>query len=163
MACYSEDKGIQGFYDTLVDHPQNMGVYLDTYQIIKNFLCGIPAYIHEHMIKDGLSPEVNTINDFLAKAKKHEAAKKMLDYYNKMIQQSNPAQKTLNTCEPSKPTLKKVGTTFVHKPCLRGNPKHISENQWLFTKLKEPHHKGAPIAHHPRFHNNMKPPHMGHC
>ena len=114
------------------------------------------------MQDDGLSPEVNTINDFVAEAKKHKAAKKTLDYYNKMIQQSNPAQKTLNTCEPSKPTLKKVGTTFVHKPCLRGNPKDISENQWLFTKLKEPHHKGAPIAHHPRFHNNMKPPHMGH-
>ena len=161
-ACYSEDKGIEGFYDALVDHAQNMAVYLDVYQIVKMFLHSIPAYICEHMIKDGLSPEVNTIDNFVAEAKKHEAAKKTLDYYNKMIQQSNPAQKALNAHEPSKPTLKKVGMTFICKPHPRGNPKDVSKNQWLFIKPKEPYHKGAPIAHHPRFHNNVKPPHTGH-
>ena len=127
-ACYFEDKGIQGFYDALVDHAQNMAVYPDAYQIVETFLRGIPTYICECMIKNGLSPEVNTIDDFVAKAKKHEAAKKTLDYYNKMIQQSNPAQKALNACKPLKPTLKKVGTTFVRKPRPRGNPKDISEN-----------------------------------
>ena len=53
VAHYTEDKGIQGFYDTLVDHAQNMVVYPDAYQIVEMFLCSIPAYIHEHMIKDG--------------------------------------------------------------------------------------------------------------
>ena len=127
-ACYSEDKGIQEFYDTLVNHAQNMAVYLDAYQTIKTFLHGIPAYIRKRMIKDGLSPEVNTIDDFVAKAKKHEAVKKTLDYYNKMIQQSNPAQKASSTHKPLKPTLKKVGMTFVCKPHPRGNPKDVSEN-----------------------------------
>jgi hypothetical protein len=28
------------------------------------------------MIKDGLSPEINTIDDFIAEAKRHESAKK---------------------------------------------------------------------------------------
>ena len=64
--------------------------------------------------------------------------------------------------EPSKPTLKKVGMTFICKPCPRGNPKDVSENRRLFVKPKEPHHKGTPVAHHPRFHNNTKLPHMGH-
>jgi hypothetical protein len=31
-AHYSEEKGIQGFYDILVDHAQTMAVYPDTYQ-----------------------------------------------------------------------------------------------------------------------------------
>jgi hypothetical protein len=33
------------------------------------------------MIKDGLSPEINTIDNFVAEAKRHELAKKTLDYY----------------------------------------------------------------------------------
>jgi hypothetical protein len=37
------------------------------------------------MIKDGLSSEVHTINDFVVEAKKHET----LDYYNKMVHHSN--------------------------------------------------------------------------
>jgi hypothetical protein len=34
------------------------------------------------IITDGLSPEVNTIDDFVAQAKGYEYAKKTLDYYN---------------------------------------------------------------------------------
>jgi hypothetical protein len=53
-ARYTESKGIQGFYDTLVDHAQNMAVYPDAYQIIKTFLvaaignayCQLPGSYH---------------------------------------------------------------------------------------------------------------------
>jgi hypothetical protein len=89
MACYSEEKGIQEFYNSMIDHAQNMAIYSDAYQIVETFLWDTSAYIHEHMIKDGLSPKVHTIDDFIAEAKKHEAAKKILDYYNRMIQQLN--------------------------------------------------------------------------
>jgi hypothetical protein len=84
VACYSEEKGIQEFYDSLVDHAQNMAIYPDAYQTVETFLWGTPTYIHEHMI-NGLFPKVHTIDDFVAKAKKHKAVKKMLDYYNRMI------------------------------------------------------------------------------
>jgi hypothetical protein len=122
----------------------------------------IPTYIRERMIKDGLSPEVNTIDDFVAEAKKHEAAKKMLDYYNKIIQQANPAQKASTPTDPSKPTLKKVGTTLIRRPRLRGNAKDISENQRLFIKPKDPHNSGAPMANQHRPRNSAKPHHPGH-
>jgi hypothetical protein len=46
-AHYSEDKGIQGFYDILEDHTQSMAVYPDMYQIVETFLKGIPLYICE--------------------------------------------------------------------------------------------------------------------
>jgi hypothetical protein len=35
------------------------------------------------MHADGLSPEVNTIDDFISEAKRHETVKKMQDYYDK--------------------------------------------------------------------------------
>ena len=104
--------------------------------------------------------KANTIDDFVAKAKKNEATKKTLDYYNKMIQQSNPTQRTSTPCKLLKPTLKKVGMTFIQKSHPRGNTQDISENQRLFIKLKEPHNKGVPMAHQHRFCNNAKPPHM---
>jgi hypothetical protein len=94
-ACYSEDKGIQEFYDILEDHTQNMAVYPDAYQIVEMFLKGIPLYIHKKMIKDGLSLEINTIDNFITEAKRHESAKKMLDYYNKaMVARPNPVMGT---------------------------------------------------------------------
>jgi hypothetical protein len=104
-AHYSEDKGIQGFYDTLVDHAQNMAVYPDAYQIIEMFLKGIPPYIGKCMIK-GLSPEINMIDNFVAEAKRHKSAKKMLDYYNKMIvARPEPAPKaSASHNEANKPT-----------------------------------------------------------
>jgi hypothetical protein len=156
-ARYSEEKGIQGFYDSLVDHAQNMAVYPDTYQIVETFLQGTPAYIREHMIKDGLSPEVHTIDDFVTEAKKHEAAKKTLDYYNKMIQQSNPGKKPAMPREMPKPNLRKVGTTLIRrsrpKP-IQMNSKDVSENRRLFIKPKEHHRRGAQDTHH-----NTKPHH----
>jgi hypothetical protein len=90
-----------------------MAIYPDAYQIVETFLRGTPAYICEHMIKDSLSPEVHTIDDFIAEAKKHKAAKKTLDYYNKMIQQLNPRKKPAMPREMPRPNLRKVGTTLI--------------------------------------------------
>ena len=65
-----------------MDHAHNMAIYPDDYQIIKTFLKGLPSYIHEFLFKNGLLPEINTIDDFVAQAIKHEIAKKTLDHYN---------------------------------------------------------------------------------
>jgi hypothetical protein len=114
------------------------------------------------MIKDCLSPEVHTINDFVAKAKKHKTAKKTLDYYNRMVHHSNPGQKVTTLCNTPKPTFKKVGTTFVHQPRLHTKPKDVIENQQLFIKPKEHNCRDAPGVHphhrpHPHlFCSNMK-------
>jgi hypothetical protein len=116
-ARYSEDKGIQGFYDILEDHTQNMAVYPNMYQIVEMFLKGIPLYIHEQMIKDGLSLEINTINDFVAEVKRHKSAKKMLDYYNNaMVMRLNPvtraSQLQTDGIRPKHPV---GGMTFTHR------------------------------------------------
>jgi Zinc knuckle len=116
-AHYAEDKGIQGFYDTLVDHAQNMAIYPDSYQMVETFLKGIPSYIRERMLKDRMSPEFNTIDDFISESKKHETAKKTLDYYNRMTTTRSVvvAKGATSSNDAPKAALKKVGVTFVRK------------------------------------------------
>ncbi|KAG6891822.1 hypothetical protein C0993_006171, partial [Termitomyces sp. T159_Od127] len=67
MAVYNAQTGVQTFYDDLVGHAQNMAVYLDEFTIRETFLDGIPAEMHCALIRDdNLSPEVNTVTEFLA-------------------------------------------------------------------------------------------------
>ncbi|KAG6871151.1 hypothetical protein C0992_011612, partial [Termitomyces sp. T32_za158] len=66
-AVYDAQMGVQTFYDDLVGHAQNMAVYLDEFTIWETFLDGIPAEMHRALIPDdNLSPEVNTVTEFLA-------------------------------------------------------------------------------------------------
>ena len=72
-AKYTEKLGVQGFYDTLNDHAQNMAVYPDGYTMLETFLDGIPADMHRYLIReDGLSPEVNNVEEFVAYAIQYE-------------------------------------------------------------------------------------------
>ena len=64
------------------DYNWRMAIYPDDYQIIETFLKGLPSFMRELMFKDGLPHEINTIDDFVAQAIKHETVKKTLDYYN---------------------------------------------------------------------------------
>jgi len=82
-ASYNATTGIQGYYDTLMDHAQNMVIPPDAYQIMRRFLVGIPGDIREKVFKCGLSPEVNTIDDLVASAKAVEMNKKTAAYYRK--------------------------------------------------------------------------------
>jgi hypothetical protein len=43
-----------------------MAVYPNNYLVVEMFLKGIPESICESIITDGLSPKVNTIDDFVA-------------------------------------------------------------------------------------------------
>ena len=58
-ASYSVTTGIQGYYDTLMDHVQNMIIWPDDYQVMDRFLAEIPENIWDEVFKCGLSPEVN--------------------------------------------------------------------------------------------------------
>lgn len=84
-AVYSEAIGIQGFYNTLIDHAQNMTVYPDEYMIRDKFIEGIPTAIRKKIFYNGLSPKVNTIDDFMAEAKSIEASRKTIDHYNRKV------------------------------------------------------------------------------
>ncbi|KAG6885196.1 hypothetical protein C0992_005342 [Termitomyces sp. T32_za158] len=66
-AVYDAQTGVQTFYDDLVGHAQNMAVYPDEFTIRETFLDRIPAEMRHALICDNnLSPEVNTMTEFLA-------------------------------------------------------------------------------------------------
>ena len=75
-ATYSATTRIQGYYDILMDHAQNMVIQPDEYQVMDQFLHRIPEDIQDEVFKCGLSPEVNTIDDLVACTKAIEISKK---------------------------------------------------------------------------------------
>ncbi|KAG6871432.1 hypothetical protein C0992_010969, partial [Termitomyces sp. T32_za158] len=82
-AVYDARTGIQTFYDDLVGHAQNMAVYLDDFTIRETFLDGIPAEMRRVLIRDGnLSPEVNTVTEFLAYAIRYEQSARTATHYD---------------------------------------------------------------------------------
>ena len=73
--------GVQGYYDTLMNHAQNMVIFPDDYQVMERFLSDILEDIWDKLFKFRLSPKVNTINDLVACAKAIEISKKMAAHY----------------------------------------------------------------------------------
>ena len=114
-AKYSSELGIQGFYDTLIDHAQNMSVYPDAYNIMDMFLCGLPKEMHTKMLENGLTPEANMVDDFVSEGKALEAAMKTMDHYN--CHSTIPAQQTgiPNVQSWHKAKLRKVDITLMKK------------------------------------------------
>ncbi|KAG6895554.1 hypothetical protein C0992_000656 [Termitomyces sp. T32_za158] len=79
---YTNKLGVQGFYDTLIDHTQNMSIYPDNWVMIDTFLRGIPDAMREsHICNDGLSPEVNTMEEFVAHALQYKQAHKIAKHF----------------------------------------------------------------------------------
>ncbi|KAG6881097.1 hypothetical protein C0995_003061, partial [Termitomyces sp. Mi166 len=82
-AVYDARTGVQTFYDKLVDHAQNMAMYLDEFTIQETFLDGIPAEMCHALIRDNnLSPEVNTVTKFLAYAIRYEQSAHTATHYD---------------------------------------------------------------------------------
>uniref|UniRef100_A0A8H8CD88 CCHC-type domain-containing protein n=1 Tax=Psilocybe cubensis TaxID=181762 RepID=A0A8H8CD88_PSICU len=83
-ATFNPKKGVQAFYDTILEHAQNMYKYPDQYSILEVFLSGIPRAMRSHLIRnDGLSPEVNSVDEFVGLAKLYEECQKTNAYYQR--------------------------------------------------------------------------------
>jgi hypothetical protein len=122
-ACYSAQLSVQGFYDTLCDHAQNMSVYPDAYNLMDTFLCGLPKEMQSEMLKNRLTPETNTIKDFVAEGKAIEDAMKTMDHYNKQVNLPVVRVSTtaaLNTRDRTENSPKRAGVTFMRKSDVRG-------------------------------------------
>ncbi|KAH9480931.1 hypothetical protein JR316_0007534 [Psilocybe cubensis] len=83
-AKYNHVKGIQAFYNSLMEFAQNMYDWPDKYTILEKFMDGIPEDMKIHLLKDiGLSPEMNSITEFVGYAIRYEKRVKTLTYYQK--------------------------------------------------------------------------------
>ncbi|KAG6874115.1 hypothetical protein C0992_008045 [Termitomyces sp. T32_za158] len=116
--AYTDKLGVQGFYDTLIDHAQNMSIYPDNWVMIDTFLRGIPDVMRDSLIcDDGLSPEVNTVEEFVAHALRYEQSHKIAKHFE--LHHSKTRIET--RAEPQK-----VGTFWARKKELAGNT-----NPWV--------------------------------
>ncbi|KAG6904843.1 hypothetical protein DXG01_006758 [Tephrocybe rancida] len=110
-AAYIAEDGVQGYYDSLLNHAQNMAVYPDEYTIHKKFLDGIPSNMLIALIHNGgLSPEVNTVEDFVSEAKAYETSLKMATHYLEHRTRAKTAQQTPSATQPPN---RIVGTVLV--------------------------------------------------
>ncbi|KAG6871881.1 hypothetical protein C0992_010205, partial [Termitomyces sp. T32_za158] len=111
--AYTDKLGVQGFYDTLIDHAQNMSIYPDNWVMIDTFLRGIPDAMRESLIcNDGLSPEVNTVEEFVAHGLRYEQARKIAKHFE--LHRSKT--RIVTRAEPQK-----VGTFWARRKELAGN------------------------------------------
>ncbi|KAG6859297.1 hypothetical protein C0995_009906 [Termitomyces sp. Mi166 len=82
-AVYDAQMGIQMFYKELIGHAQNMAMYPDEFTIWETFLDGIPAEMRCVLIRDdNLSPEVNTVTEFLTYAIRYKQSAHTATHYN---------------------------------------------------------------------------------
>ncbi|KAG6896021.1 hypothetical protein C0993_008865 [Termitomyces sp. T159_Od127] len=112
MAVYDAQTGIQTFYDDLVGHAQNMAVYPDEFTIWETFLDRIPAEMRCALIRDNnLSPEVNTVTEFLAYAICYEQSAWTATHYDQ-----RSSRRATGQCQPVK-----VGTFLVKRSEMEQN------------------------------------------
>lgn len=89
----------------------NMAIYPDGYTILQMFLVGVPAPILNELLgMVGLSPETNTLDDFVAHAKEVEQRTKNKSYYIAMRDKENLYQKR-GTAKEAVPKMKASGNT----------------------------------------------------
>jgi hypothetical protein len=151
-AKYSSQLGIQGFYDTLIDHAQNMSVYPDAYNIMDTFLCGLPKEMRTKMLENGLTPEANTVDDFVSEGKALEAAMKTMEHYDR---HSTRRSNTPNLQSQHETKLKKVGITFMKKSEFDGRS-HGSRTQVLVNDGASSHGHGLITKPHAHYHMKEK-------
>lgn len=79
---YSRKDGIQGLYDIMLEHAGGMAVFPDDYSMLSIFLDKIPTPIMSELLnRRGLTPEVNTLAEFVANAIDVEQREKNEAYY----------------------------------------------------------------------------------
>ncbi|KAG6859879.1 hypothetical protein C0995_002547 [Termitomyces sp. Mi166 len=107
-------KGVQGFYDTLLDFTQNMAVFPDKFTSCEQFLEGILSDMLVTLICDGgLALEVNTIKEFVSEAQPYENSIKTAAYYLKhSARQHSGKVSSLATTQSNK----LVATQGQHRP-----------------------------------------------
>ncbi|KAG6857797.1 hypothetical protein C0995_005263, partial [Termitomyces sp. Mi166 len=75
-----------------------MAMYLDEFTIQETFLDGIPAEMHRALIRDNnLSPEVNTVTEFLAYAIRYKQSAHTAMHYDQ-----RSSCRTQGHCQPVK-------------------------------------------------------------
>jgi hypothetical protein len=86
---YDSNTGVQSLFDNMMDQASNMATHPNEYSLIEKFLARVPdSMVHKLMMVKRLSPDVHTINDFLAFTVSYKSRQKMHKYYQKFWKHS---------------------------------------------------------------------------
>ena len=104
---YMTALGIQGFYDALLEHAQNMAVYPDNYTILEEFMMGIPPATLTRCFRDHrLTAKVNSLDAWVGAAKEIEHCDRTEAYYKECSKHRTPISTTPTTPKPAtRPTV----------------------------------------------------------
>lgn len=130
---YSPERGVQGFFDTLQDHAQNMASYPDAHMVIETFLKGLPAVIREKLFELRLSPEVNTIDDFVSEAKAIEMSMKNAEHFRKRATTTSGRNTAVRDIDPRINAKKREDTPAKRPHIKRGEHRkaHFNRDQGI--------------------------------
>ena len=145
----------------VMDYAHNMAVYPDEYTILDVFLQGIPLSIFTELLTTiGLSPEINSLEEFVVYAKEVEQRTKTEAYYRQLrmprseTNATKGQDKTGNKVAPvkpretmaNKPQFERYNTPYTNKrPQYRT---HDKRKQFLTKNNKAPvKSPEAPVAH----------------
>lgn len=121
---YTAAEGVQRFYDALIMHARNMSVFPDAYTLMTKFVSELPEDMVDTLIKEGLSPEKHTIDDFLRESIALESADLVRSLFKKSRKllvpgsSSTPAAKATQSKDKGKQReirLPVVGKAYLSK------------------------------------------------
>ena len=99
---YSTALGVQGYYDSLLGHAQNMAVYPDAYTMLEEFMAGLPQAMLTRCFRDHrLTAEANSLEDWVGAAKEIERCDRTESYYKERSRNKTPMVLTPSATKPA--------------------------------------------------------------
>lgn len=145
---YTPTLGVQGFYDALLEHAQNMAVYPDAYTILEEFMNGLPQVMLSRCFREHrLTVESHSLEDWVGAAKEIERCDKTESYYKDRSKYrgtttstpTTPRQTTRTTTTPRRGGYTRAAWTA--SKGTNGEP----PQQPLATALRPRETRGRPI------------------
>lgn len=89
---YTSASGVQGFYNALLKHVQDMAVYPDSYTILEEFIAGLPQAMLTRCFREHrLTVEANSLDEWVGAAKEIEQCDRAESYYKTRSKTSTAA------------------------------------------------------------------------
>lgn len=99
---YTTALGIQGFYDALLEHAQNMAIYPDSYTILEEFMAGLPQVMLSCCFREHrLTIESNSLDEWVGAAKEIEQCDRTESYYKDRSKHRSTLASTPATSKPA--------------------------------------------------------------
>ena len=130
---FTASLGVQGYYDTLLEHAQNMAVFPDEYTMLEEFIYGLPNNMVERCFREHrLTVESNTIDDWVSAAKDIEVCEKTEAYYKGRSKSRNSTPATTKASPKGNSPNGAAPRWNERKAPTRGPPKRTGGEQMPF-------------------------------